>query len=796
MTVIPAHFRLPMAPVAAAAAVVVQGPLRLTVLTARLLRLEYSPTGTFEDHASQVFWHRLQPVPLFHITLDDTHLTLTTEALRLHTTLPATLENLTITLLDSGHVWHYGATDQGNLMGTARTLDGISGDTVLEPGLLSRSGWTVIDDSASLVFNEHGWLEPRTNPTNLDLYFFGYGQEYLACLQDFQRLCGRVPLIPRYILGNWWSRYWAYTQTELTNLLREFRAHDIPLSICIIDMDWHLTNISPENNGWTGYTWNRTLFPDPPGFINWLHENKLRTALNLHPALGVWPHEEAYPAFARLMNLDPSTPQPIPFALADPQFAQGYFELLHHPQEANGVDFWWIDWQQGTTTALAGLDPLWWLNHLHFYDLGRDGKKRPFIFSRWGGPGNHRYPIGFSGDTHVDWPSLAFQPAFTATAANVGYSWWSHDIGGHQEGVEEPELYARWVQFGLFSPILRLHSAKTAFLERRPWLYDAETYHAVKKAMQLRHAFIPYLYTMAWRNEMDGKALVRPLYHDYPHEEAAYDCPQQYLFGSELLVSPYTDPMDMDVRLSRQAVWLPQGDWYHFFNGTYYKGGRTLVTYGSLADIPVFAKAGAIVPLGPEVSWGGTEIPTELHVHIFAGADGHFDLFEDDGETVAYQEGDYCLTPLEVLWWEKEMVVIVNAAAGQTRHLPPQRDYTFYLVGLKNPDILTVQVDGIDRPFAYGYDETRECLTVMVLGLPVTASCRVVAWHADGLLARRNRLQETLSYYLRTFRLETNVKSTIAWQWANIQTNPTLLDEYPLTSSQREALLDLIDSLK
>ena len=789
----PPYLRPITAPIASKEAMVVQDQVRFTVLTSRLIRLEFSPDGQFEDRPSQAFWFRKQFVPEFQVKVNKKTFELITDHLHLKAKLPwqSGLKGVQITLRDSGRVWHYGDVDNGNLLGTARTLDDVSGDTVLESGLLSRSGWAVIDDSATLVFNDTGWLEPRP-AGRLDLYFFGYGTDYQTCLNDFFRLCGRVPLIPRAILGNWWSRYWAYTQDELTSLMREFRANDIPLAVCIVDMDWHLTNISPENNGWTGYTWNRELFADPDGFINWLHENGLKTALNLHPATGVWPHESQYPAFAQTMGLDPAKEIPIPFQLTNLTFAQAYFDLLHHPEEDRGVDFWWIDWQQGHDSGLPGLDPLWWLNHLHYYDLGRDGQKRPFIFSRWGGVGNHRYPIGFSGDTHVDWPSLAFQPYFTANAANVGYSWWSHDIGGHMGGTEEPELFARWVQFGLFSPILRLHSSKNAFLERRPWAYDAETYRVVQKAMQLRHAFIPYIYTMAWRNEQKGVALVRPLYHDYPQEEAAYHCPQQYLFGADFLVAPYTTPADKDTRLSRQTVWLPEGEWYHFFSGAHWSGGRTVNVYGLLDDIPVFVRAGAIIPLGPEVSWGGTGIPEELHVHLFAGADGRFELFEDDGETVAYQDGDYCVTLFEQLWWEKEMVVIVDAAAGQTHHLPRERDYTFYLHGIQIPDILTVQVDGVDRPFAHWYDEQHERLVVMVMKVPTSSICRVVAWHGEKLIARRGREEETVHFYLRTFHLQTDTKAAIAWAWAEIKKNPSLLNDYLLSQSQRTVLQTLL----
>ena len=306
---------------------------------------------------------------------------------------------------------------------------------------MARFGWAVVDDSRSLVFTPDGWLEPRQTPGNIDLYFFGYGLDFSACLGDFQQVAGGVPLIPRWILGNWWSRYWQYSEAELLGLMDEFKAYDVPLSVCIVDMDWHLTQTGNTSSGWTGYTWNRLLFPDPPAFLAALHARGLKTALNLHPAEGIHPHEEQYIDFARWMGLDPEDGEPIRFDCADRRFMQGYFELLHHPLEAQGVDFWWLDWQQGARTSLPGLDPLWWLNHLHFYDAARGGGKRPFIFSRWGGLGNHRYPIGFSGDTVVGWDALDFQPAFTAAAANVGYGWWSHDLGGHMGGVEDDELY-------------------------------------------------------------------------------------------------------------------------------------------------------------------------------------------------------------------------------------------------------------------------------------------------------------------------------------------------------------------
>ena len=152
----------------------------------------------------------------------------------------------------------------------------------------------------------------------------------------------------------------------------------------------------------------------------------------------------------------------------------------------------------------------------------------------------------------VSWASLANQPAFTATAANVGYGWWSHDIGGHMWGVEEAELYLRWVQYGVFSPILRLHSTNNPYQDRRPWGWGPAVAGPARAAMQLRHALIPYLYSMAWRNHAEGIPLVTPLYYSNPEDDDAYACPQAYWFGSELIAAPFTAPAESDLGLSRQ----------------------------------------------------------------------------------------------------------------------------------------------------------------------------------------------------------------------------------------------------
>jgi alpha-glucosidase len=523
-------------PVADPNAVVTLGNARFTVLTPQLIRMEWAADGKFEDHASFVFLNRRMPAPKFEHRLEATGasqtLSIKTSSLRLTYT-PAsspgvdsrfTPQNLSIELTVDGRpvVWHPGQIDPENLQGTTRTLDGALGSQTKEPieqGLVSRSGWALVDDSTRPLFDSADfsfkagekspwpWVMERTDGERQDWYFFGYGHDYRKALGDYVRVAGRIPLPPRFAFGAWWSRYWAYSDQELDELVKGFHENDVPLDVFVIDMDWHMSeeqlkaagevDQSGERLGWSGYTWNKLLFPDPDQFLAKLHAEGLKTTLNLHPASGVQPWEQAYPAMAKAMGIDPATKKYVPFDITDKNFATNYMNLLHHPLEKQGIDFWWLDWQQKQPTKMAGVTPTWWLNYVHFTDQQREGK-RPLLFHRWGGLGNHRYQIGFSGDSISVWDSLAFQPWFTATAANVGYAYWSHDIGGHLPGAVDPELFTRWVQFGAFSPILRTHTTKNPEAERRIWVYPEPYSSVLRSTFQLRYALQPPCWDCCW----------------------------------------------------------------------------------------------------------------------------------------------------------------------------------------------------------------------------------------------------------------------------------------------------------
>ncbi len=662
---------------------------RISLLTPALVRLEWSPTGAFEDRPTLMVLDRdLGPVQAqvsehahgVEVVTDGFHLS--------YDGRPFSPSGLSLQVRGGvshyDSVWRYGEAHDP-LPGTARTLDEADGRTELEPGVVSRNGFADLDDSRGLVRGDDGTLHPRPDGT-VDLYVFTHGRDYRAALRDFHRLTGPVPLVPRYALGNWWSRYHPYSAQEYSALLDRFEAERMPLSVAVLDMDWHLVDVdSRYGSGWTGYSWNRELFGDPTSFLAELHDRGLKVTLNDHPADGVRAFEDAYPQMARALGVDPATEAPLTFDVTDEAYLEAFFKHVAHPMEDDGVDFWWIDWQQGPHSRQPGLDPLWALNERHFAELESTGR-RPMVFSRYAGPGSHRYPIGFSGDTVISWDSLAFQPEFTASAANIGYGWWSHDIGGHMFGVKDAELAVRWVQLGVWSPILRLHAAAGPFQSKEPWRFGPAASRIMAEQLRLRHRLVPYLYSMAQRAS-DGIPLVEPVYHRYPHEEAAYVHRRTFFFGSELLLAPVVQPLDARAQVARADVWLPPGTWFDLETGLRYSGDRVLAAYRDLEHTPVFAKAGAIVPLVAQDEVGnGTPVPQHLHVLVFAGADGEFVLYEDDGAPVASLRA--ARTTLRLDWATRTLTV--GPAEGAADVVPPARTWTVEMVGLTGAEPVTL----------------------------------------------------------------------------------------------------------
>ena len=794
-------------PVANPEAVVLDGHARFTVLTSRLIRMEWAANGKFEDHASFVFLNRRMPVPHFTKKIVkqgvDRVLILQTDALKLTYTLSSgsdgkfTANDLQIALQVDGKavVWHPGMANTGNLQGTTRTLDGARGGQTKEPigqGLVSRDGWVLIDDSTRPLFDSADfrftkgenspwpWVIERPAGDRQDWYFFGYGHHYKQALGDFVKVAGRIPLPPRFAFGAWWSRYWAYSDRELDNLIHGFHENDVPLDVLVIDMGWHPTfnqswwnhklDQSGHTLGWSGYSWNKLLFPDPQAFLTHVHQEGLKVTLNLHPASGIQPWEDRYPEMARAMGIDPATKKYVPFDITNKKFATNYMDIMHHPLEKQGVDFWWLDWQQEANTQTPGVNPTWWLNYVHFTDQAREGK-RPLLFHRWGGLGNHRYQIGFSGDTISVWDSLAFQPWFTATAANVGYAYWSHDIGGHMPGAVGPELFTRWVQFGAFSPVLRTHTTNNPEAERRIWAYPEPYSDILRHTFHLRYAMVPYIYTEARRTYDTGVAFLRPLYYNWPEANQAYTAKNEYQFGSEMLVAPVTGPVDASSQLATEPVWLPNGEWIEWETGKHFTGPIQLQRKFSIRQIPVYVSAGAIVPMAPPMRSTGQKPLDPLILTVFPlknGTSSQYTLYEDAGDTRAYQQDQAARTTIHAEEANGDLTVTIDPAQGTYPGMVQARAYQLRLPGDWPP--ATVTANGKPLVFtktkdAPGWQFEGNTLTTVVT-VPRTPVTQAVTVHVhrpmklmqrraelDGFAGSMTRLREAYDTLNQTFPL-------------------------------------------
>jgi len=759
------RFKIECSPVADKNQIYVNGGTRLTVITPCMLRVENQAEGKFCDEPTQSVWFRDFCKCDFEVKESGGKVEIKTDKATFVYSL-SSKKMVKILLADGRKVTNYKA---GNLKGTCRTLDITAGIITLNDGVCSRGGVAVLDDGKTLAIKPDGSILPRENKES-DKYYFAYGNDYIGATTDLYKLTGKVPLIPRYALSNWWSRYKAYSQQEYLDLMDRFKEEQIPITVATVDMDWHWVDIKKKfgkdahkvtkhlnfmeyvydvwSVGWTGYSFNTELFPDPDGFIKKLKDDKYHVTFNIHPSMGVRWFEDQYEEMCKAMGQDPKEKKAVEFDITDKKFTEKYFDILHRPFEEKGVDFWWIDWQQGTNTAVKGLDPLWALNHYHFLDNAKDNH-RPLILSRFCGAGSQRYPLGFSGDTTQTWKSLDFQPGFTATASNIAYPWWSHDIGGHCMGKKDDELYLRWVQLGVFSPVMRLHSTNNEFAGKEPWNYSGPVERIAKDALRLRHKLLPYIYTMNYRTHTECRAICEPMYYAYPEDGNAYDCKNEFFFGTELIVAPITEHTSLRTNLAGVNVWIPEGRYTDIFTGRIYKGNKFVKMFRDIETIPVLAKEGAIIPMSVNDRTNDCSNPEELELWVYRG-NNTFTLYEDDGDTLSYQNGEYLKTAFTVAESGNKVTFSIKKAEGDVSVVPEERTYT-----VKFKDIVSgnVTVNGADAV-------VNTCGTLEVkFTAKAEATVEITLENCDYL--RNGEMKPMLTNVISKFQMSTDKKGMV-----------------------------------
>ena len=659
---------------------------RITVLSERLVRLEYNKDGIFFDDLTEQVMNRNFPVPEFKVVEDARYLEITTKyfMLKYQKEKPFESLNIEIMLLNTDKSWHIKNKEVRNFKTSGLGIELSKPD--YQKGLYSVDGFVSLDDSQSMIVGEDGFLTPNTIPRT-DLYVFMYRRDFGFCLKDYFFLTGYPPLIPRYALGIWWNKNEIYNFNDIVSLVTNFNRYHIPVSIILLGEFWHLKDAKDLEKYKTGYTFNRNLFSDPAYLSKYLHERGIRLGLTIDPKEGIMPHEDHYEEIAR--NLGLSDKSTIPFNVFDKSIVMNYFHSLIKPLEDKGVDFFFIDYsnQKDLSTLRA-------LTRYHFEDFKKTPEKRGLVLAKNGLVAAHKYPVMYSGKTLVSWETLNVLPYFNSMGSNKGLSWWSHDIGGYEFGMEEALLYIRYIELACFSPIFRLSSKRGKYYKREPWKWDVKTQNIVATYCELRHRLIPYLYTEGYKYHQTGLPLIEPLYYTNP---AIYDEPEyknEYYFGTELLVSPITTKKDLVMNRTVARIYLPAGIWYDFKTGKKFPGDKHYVTFFKDEDYPVFAKAGSIIPLANlEENRNITNAPKSMEIHIFPGKSNIYTLYEDDGITSLHQQGYYIKTAIDYNYLQNNFTVIIRPLEGKSGINPDYLDYKIRFRNTRKADEVIVYLD-------------------------------------------------------------------------------------------------------
>ncbi|MBB3186536.1 TIM-barrel domain-containing protein [Microbacter margulisiae] len=687
--------------------IVIAGNARFEVLSPTLVRMEYSEGAYFINQPSVVVVNRPSNTTKMTVKEANGHLIISTDNIKLKYLLGSgkfTKYNLNVKWIygNKQGEWMPGDSDTLNLGGLGSALDQASVKLLpsFTKGVLSKSGYFLLDDSHSAIWDKKKqWIEPRSKKNLQDWYFFSYGDNYSYALLEFSRVCGKIPMIPRYVLGTWITDLnyeylpssklvtdYHYTDENLQQEIEKFRHEGLPLDVLVLDFGWH-------KFGWEGgYDWS-PIFPHPKSFLNWAHKYGLHIAVNDHPGYGsdqsiLSSKDSQAPKIRQLLHI--KTPA-IGFNLTNKLQANIFMKVLHAPIMKDGVDFWWIDgggnynwWQNKNRFAsMSGINSQLWTNRLYYEYTQKFTGKRSFIISRYGGWGSERYPAFFTGDTHSEWPVLAYEVSFTARAGNVLMPYVTHDIGGFLGGLIGAKMYCRWLQFGVFSPIMRLHCSTENPADgnlRMPWVYGKVAIKVAKKFLNLREQLIPYLYTYTRIAYEKALPIVRPLYLTYPNLPEAYKHSNEYLFGNDFLVAPITDSLNVS------SIYFPPGKWIDYFTGKTYIGGQSISDTCSLTTMPLFVKEGAIIPMQRAMSYSAQRKLDTLMLDIYGPRNGRFNLYEDDGMSLSYKHNAFAWTTIRFTGNAKKGYnIIIDPAKGVFEGQLPKRAYIISVHGLSKP---------------------------------------------------------------------------------------------------------------
>ena len=739
--------------VAQKTAIISGNSYRITVLTDRLLRLEYSSNGVFNNYETAIVKNRNFSVPNYVIQEDDTLIKVETRYLILTYVKRASFNGRTIKAVckSNSEEWYYGQREVKNFNSTAMSLDDATKLPDLEKGLFAYNGIATIDDGNSLCFDENRNVVTFNKPKDYaDIYLFVYDKDFALCLKDYYTLTGYPQMIPRYALGNWWSKEYEYKDREVIEKIEEFKLHEIPLSIFVLDNGWSKIDSKYAINN--SFTFNEKLYPNPVDFIKKVHDYNIKLGLKINPQYGFYPIESNFKYISQYLPLNEKGY--ANFSPNDLKSVDVLFKVLLHPLESIGVDFFWNDYFD------KDKNKMYLMNFYSVLDSLRNNK-RSLSLSRNSTYDAHLFNVLYSGRNVIDWNTLKILPFYTLNSSNIGACFWSHDIAGSTGGVEDNDFYIRSIQYGVFSPILRFNTVKGHYFKREPWKWDVVTNTIASDYLKLRHRLIPYIYSECYDYHRHGKLLIQPFYY---YNLKFYDddnYSNQYYFGSSFMISPIIKPMDPDMNRTIQKFYIPEGVWYDFKNGKRYLGNHKYIAFYSIDDYPIFVKQGSIIPMAGSKSFMSYNNPQDLEIHVFPGKSNTYHLYEDDGETNDYSKGKYCITEFDYNYRKSNYTLIIRPIEGDVNVLIPTRDYKIVFRNTKKSDHVVVYEN--DKVLENIKTEATDTSFIVYLENVSTKSQLVINCYGEDIEIDSVKLiKDDIDSILFDLKIYTNIKDEIA----------------------------------
>ncbi len=674
------------------------GALRLQVCMDSIIHVLYSPTGKFPQRTDYVVTHAAWSPAQWKFESSEKNVNISTA------TLKATIEK------ESGALSFFELPNKqvfrdGKRIMTAETVNGektYHAETVVEM-YGSREGFYGLGQHQAGVWNYHGEsVDVSQENTNIAVpmllssngygilwnntsrtrfnnrfvhvmyissevadtidYYFIYGPEFDKIIASYRDLTGAAPLFGRWAYGFWQCKNRYKSQDEILGVAQKYR--DLHLPADNIVQDWFWWNRKGE------HVFNKN-YPDPKRMVVELHKD------NFHLMISVWPFfepgsKEYEDMDRRGFFIERTKVAHLPYhALGmaaydptNPEARKYYWDLMDKALFKIGADAWWLDTTEpetegqeeslllghklfiGSGDRYANIFPLMTTRAVYEGQRSASDQKRVFILSRSAFAGSQRYGVtAWSGDVVSDWLSFKRQIPAGLNFSLSGIPYWTTDIGGFFiASPSDPnfrELFVRWFQFGAFSPIFRVHGTRFNPDENELWSYGPEAGKILVQYDTLRYRLLPYIYSLAWKTTSEGYTPMRPLVMDFRQDVNAQNIGDQFMYGPAILVNPVTEP-----GATAWHLYLPQAKWYDFWTGSVAEGGKFVDASAPLDRMPLYVRAGSIVPMGPAEEYSSQKPADPIELRVYPGADGDFTFYEDENDTYNYEKGKYATIPI------------------------------------------------------------------------------------------------------------------------------------------------------